>query len=1173
LGVIGEGGQQQVLVGTVDGSVSAMDGETGEALWTFKSGSPLVSSSRTPVSPGDGRRGPSYVIPGTDGSLFALRPSSAGPGVAPTLERLPASVQDLVAASPSITTDGAVVLGARRTVVYALNPRDGRLLREFSDSPAFTEQEFRAGLMGLPPVCGAAPCEWERLDQGRQKEQMVVPIYVGRTEHVVRSVDKNTGLERWNVTYAKLAHLPPGQLFGGAFFNPEPELENEGGARSHPGLIQVSFGGRNTLKVKGGVDLTAMEEWTKGFTSTPMFASVVDVATGRIMDSVASTPDRKALGGGNSSPGRVLVGAHRGGLYAIGSNHLEMLGHKVQQRPMLGDGGEGVNPGSGSKYGEDRPMGTALVAVPAEGEDDWQEPVEIEEVPPNEYSSSVDWLPETEPGSDVALEEEIQDLSRQVNRSRKTLLSLLLSLLLVVPAVYFLARHRALDWAKKNLKLKKRNRGARSGRGKGEGKGEGSPAAAGEREAVEGPPPTPPTPPEGTVEAGAGEGRRGSAGGESGDWEDWERKQVSKLSESRETSDYGNPSDLRRRPVEEFLPDGRRITRVGRMIVGPDKLGTGSAGTVVYEGELDGRKVAVKRILQQFYDLARKEIDALIASDEHPNVVRCFAMEEDGDFLYLALERCNYNLNDYILAPGTKTKLIDLKTGLPTPHCMEIMRDIVNGLAFLHTVGIVHRDLKPQNVLLTPALKAKVSDMGLSKQLGAEQSSFEGTGFGSAGWQAAEVLRRDGSRLTRSVDIFSLGCVLFYCMTGGEHPYGVHYERDGNIMLARPRLRSLGRLPVALNMIRIMISVDPSQRPSSAGVAAHPFWWSGETSLNFLMATSNFMENHDRMPDQGLLQEFESYSGEAFGKEWDKQLGPLLNEDGGKFRRYNWKTLRDLLRIIRNKYSHFRELPTTLQEMLGSQPETYFAYFRERFPGLLLACFKFGCLFLSQEPDFKKYFPAGSKAMFPFVWQSAPAAVVKKLVNGETVNLEFKLQSIDKSNAVVAGGGRRRAGSSGEREAAQESSKPLPAGFNFARNPGMLACAYYMKTGSCKYGKECRFDHPPEYFVARNSSGMPLRPGEPVCEHFVKNGRCKYGEACKYHHPEPGGKKKLESERKREPEKPKAGSGKSKAEPEKAGPGWKSGEGAGSKPAGEDAASSATGPGGFATDSHAWPTL
>ena len=94
LGVIGEGGNQQVLVGTVDGSVSAMDGETGKPLWTFNSGAPLLSSSKTPVSPGDSEQGPSYVIPGTDGSLFALRPTNKGTGAAPTLERLPSSVHD-----------------------------------------------------------------------------------------------------------------------------------------------------------------------------------------------------------------------------------------------------------------------------------------------------------------------------------------------------------------------------------------------------------------------------------------------------------------------------------------------------------------------------------------------------------------------------------------------------------------------------------------------------------------------------------------------------------------------------------------------------------------------------------------------------------------------------------------------------------------------------------------------------------------------------------------------------------------------------------------------------------------------------------------------------------------------------------------------------------------------
>ena len=53
-----------------------------------------------------------------------------------------------------------------------------------------------------------------------------------------------------------------------------------------------------------------------------------------------------------------------------------------------------------------------------------------------------------------------------------------------------------------------------------------------------------------------------------------------------------------------------------RVQVGPGVLGYGSGGTVVYEGVLDGREVAVKRMLHQFYDLARKEIGALILSDE-----------------------------------------------------------------------------------------------------------------------------------------------------------------------------------------------------------------------------------------------------------------------------------------------------------------------------------------------------------------------------------------------------------------------------------------------------------------------------------------------------------------------------------------------------------------------------
>lgn len=72
---------------------------------------------------------------------------------------------------------------------------------------------------------------------------------------------------------------------------------------------------------------------------------------------------------------------------------------------------------------------------------------------------------------------------------------------------------------------------------------------------------------------------------------------------------------------------------------------------------------------------------------------------------------------------------------------MAVLGDIAAGLAALHARQIVHRDLKPHNVLLTEGGRAKLSDMGLSKQLVSEQSSFESHGSG-----AARLVGGDGGR-------------------------------------------------------------------------------------------------------------------------------------------------------------------------------------------------------------------------------------------------------------------------------------------------------------------------------------------------------------------------------------------------------------------------------------------
>jgi hypothetical protein len=69
--------------------------------------------------------------------------------------------------------------------------------------------------------------------------------------------------------------------------------------------------------------------------------------------------------------------------------------------------------------------------------------------------------------------------------------------------------------------------------------------------------------------------------------------------------------------------------------VGTVVLGYGSGGTVVLLGRLDGRPVAVKRLLARFAELARTEINALIHTDDHPNVVSVRSYSTAASMMFL----------------------------------------------------------------------------------------------------------------------------------------------------------------------------------------------------------------------------------------------------------------------------------------------------------------------------------------------------------------------------------------------------------------------------------------------------------------------------------------------------------------------------------------------------------
>ncbi|KAL4579125.1 hypothetical protein LXL04_015261 [Taraxacum kok-saghyz] len=412
--------------------------------------------------------------------------------------------------------------------------------------------------------------------------------------------------------------------------------------------------------------------------------------------------------------------------------------------------------------------------------------------------------------------------------------------------------------------------------------------------------------------------------------------------------------------------------KIGKLSFFNKEIGKGSNGTIVLEGIYDGRAVAVKRIVKVHHDVALKEIQNLVLSDQHPNIVRWHGVEYDQDFVYIALERCACSLHDLILLHGnlgdelqpTMEALKNLKlwkpNGYPSHVLLKVMRDTVTGLAHLHELGIIHRDLKPQNVLIrkdTSSINAKVSDMGISKRLPADKSSLTKTTTGNSGWQAPEQLRNE--RQTRAVDLFSFGCLLFFCITGGRHPFGDMLERDINIVNDRKDLFLVDNIPEAFDLISRLLHPDPQFRPKAAEVYNHPLFWDPETRLSFLRDASDRVELEDRETDSNLLKSLESVGPQALGGKWDEKLDYTLLTDIGKYRKYKYDSVRDLLRVIRNKLNHYRELPKELQSVLGAVPTGFEGYFSSRFPKLVMEVYKVLKEYCREEEFLHKYYKQG----------------------------------------------------------------------------------------------------------------------------------------------------------------------------------------------------------------------
>ncbi|CAD8170253.1 unnamed protein product [Paramecium pentaurelia] len=166
------------------------------------------------------------------------------------------------------------------------------------------------------------------------------------------------------------------------------------------------------------------------------------------------------------------------------------------------------------------------------------------------------------------------------------------------------------------------------------------------------------------------------------------------------------------------------------------------------------------------------------------NLVRYFTSWQEGNMLYLLMEYCDYSVNsrqDY--------EEFEIK---------KILKDITNGLIFLHEQQITHLDIKPENILYSKKDgQYKLADLGLSKKI---QQRQEDVSVGDFRYIAKELLNQTEKLDLCKTDIFSLGVTLYQLMIRQQLPSNGeewHRIRDGIRITDFPenmyslRLRSL----------------------------------------------------------------------------------------------------------------------------------------------------------------------------------------------------------------------------------------------------------------------------------------------------------------------------------------------------------------------------------------------
>jgi serine/threonine protein kinase len=149
------------------------------------------------------------------------------------------------------------------------------------------------------------------------------------------------------------------------------------------------------------------------------------------------------------------------------------------------------------------------------------------------------------------------------------------------------------------------------------------------------------------------------------------------------------------------------------------------------------------------------------------------------------------------LCAGTLKNYCEKKyNGRELPPDGLVLYQIANGLHYIHSRNLVHRDVKPDNILIsmTTPVQMKLSDFGFVKKISPRGTFTQQSGLkGTLNWMAAEILELMDDSISKlphgtiQSDTFAAGCVFFFFLTRGKHPFDSNSLKiPGNILDNKP---------------------------------------------------------------------------------------------------------------------------------------------------------------------------------------------------------------------------------------------------------------------------------------------------------------------------------------------------------------------------------------------------